>query len=441
MGQFTGYGPSTARLLRRDGATWTALPNLPTAGSLQNVYEIVAFDDGTGTKLFAAATLGMWRFDGASWSLVFTTSDPGIFDMLVHDDGSGPALFVAGLFTSLGGQPFGGIARWDGQTLDSLQGGVGEQTVLHPGIFSLAEHDFGAGLELVVGGTFAHAGPVFTHNLARWTGSGWLAVGAGIDGGRIDQVLSMDLGGSSGANLFVRGVFSTIGSLPIGRLARWDSAGWHWVGGGVLTENGYTGDVRSFAAFDTGDGRGPKLFAGGYFVSAGGVTARYLASLEGCGGDATTFCHGDGSATACPCGNASAVGDRAGCLHSLGTGGTLRVHGRASIASDTLRLEGAAMPNSSALYFQGINVIAGGSGMTFGDGVSCTAGPFVRLGTKTNVGGASAYPSGADLPLSVRGAVASIGTRHYQVRYRNSASFCTPNTFNYTNGVSVIWGN
>ena len=239
----------------------------------------------------------------------------------------------------------------------------------------------------------------------------------------------------------MRGYFLSIGSLPITEIARWHGAGWHALDRGVQTELGSTGDVRSFAAFDTGDGRGPKLFAGGFFATAGGVVALGIVSLDSCGGDANMFCYGDGSVTACPCGNASAVGDRAGCLRSLGTGGALRVHGRASLASDTLRLEGATMPNSSGLYFQGLNVIGGGSGATFGDGVTCTAGPFIRLGSKTNVGGASAYPSGADLSISERGVVASIGTRHYQVRYRNSASFCTPNTFNYTNGVRVVWGN
>ena len=98
------------------------------------------------------------------------------------------------------------------------------------------------------------------------------------------------------------------------------------------------------------------------------------------------------------------------------------------------------MPNSSALYFQGANLASGGQGFAFGDGVKCVAGPFVRLGTKTNVGGASAYPGAADLPISVRGFVTSAGTRHYQVNYRNAAAFCAPETFNYTNAVTVAWG-
>jgi hypothetical protein len=63
------------------------------------------------------------------------------------------------------------------------------------------------------------------------------------------------------------------------------------------------------------------------------------------------------------------------------------------------------------------------------------------LGTKTNVAGASVYPAAADARISVRGAIAVAGTRHYQVRYRNPASFCTPEVFNYSNGVSVAWSN
>jgi hypothetical protein len=39
----------------------------------------------------------------------------------------------------------------------------------------------------------------------------------------------------------------------------------------------------------------------------------------------------------------------------------------------------------------------------------------------------------------VRGAVTSPGTRSYQVWYRNAAAFCTPSTFNLTNGTSIVW--
>ncbi len=44
-----------------------------------------------------------------------------------------------------------------------------------------------------------------------------------------------------------------------------------------------------------------------------------------------------------------------------------------------------------------------------------------------------------DPSVSVRGAVSAPATRTYQVWYRNVAAFCTPSTFNFSNGVEVIW--
>jgi len=153
----------------------------------------------------------------------------------------------------------------------------------------------------------------------------------------------------------------------------------------------------------------------------------------------TLFCAGDGSGTACPCGNASAPGDNVGCLHSLGSGGKLRATGIASIGADTVLLSGSQMPNSSALYFQGLNQQGGGAGNVFGDGLRCAGGTILRLGTKLNAGGSSQYPDVGDPPVSVRGGVTSPGTRTYQVWYRNAASFCTPATFNLTNGLELTW--
>jgi hypothetical protein len=154
----------------------------------------------------------------------------------------------------------------------------------------------------------------------------------------------------------------------------------------------------------------------------------------------TAFCPGDGTGTACPCGNNSPVGANAGCLSSLGTGGTLIATGAASLAADTVVLSGSGMPNSSALYFQGTAQQTGGAGAQFGDGLRCASGTIVRLGTKTNVFGSSQYPSGTDPSVSVKGLIAAPGVRTYQVWYRNAASFCTPSTFNLSNGWQITWG-
>jgi hypothetical protein len=151
------------------------------------------------------------------------------------------------------------------------------------------------------------------------------------------------------------------------------------------------------------------------------------------------FCFGDGSGVACPCGNTGAIGH--GCAHSINAnGGLLGGSGNASIAADTFVLQGTNMPDSSALYFQGTTPIGAGTGAVFGDGLRCAGGSVVRLGTKTNSGGASQFPSAGDPPISVQGLNAPGNMRYYQVWFRNAAAFCTPSTFNLTNGVQVTWG-
>ena len=151
------------------------------------------------------------------------------------------------------------------------------------------------------------------------------------------------------------------------------------------------------------------------------------------------ICPGDGSGTACPCGNHSPSGAHEGCLSSLGIGGTLRATGVASLSGDTLALHGAQMPDAPCLYFQGTTPQAAGAGSVFGDGLRCAGGSIVRLGTKSNQAGGSTYPSGGDASVSLRGQVAAAGSRVYQVWYRNAAPFCTAFTFNLTNGLEVAW--
>jgi hypothetical protein len=160
------------------------------------------------------------------------------------------------------------------------------------------------------------------------------------------------------------------------------------------------------------------------------IAARVPAGIAG-----AAFCFGDGSGTACPCGNASAVGGGAGCRNSLGTAGRLARSGTSSIASDTFTLHAGGMPDSSALYFQGTAFLR----VVFGDGLRCAGGVVTRLGTQTNVGGASAHPAPGDFPISAAGGAIPGAVRTYQVWYRNAAAFCTTSTFNLTNGVATTW--
>jgi hypothetical protein len=177
------------------------------------------------------------------------------------------------------------------------------------------------------------------------------------------------------------------------------------------------------------------------------VTLRFLVgsasllgidNLEYTRDTAIGYCFGDGTATPCPCANFGAPGR--GCANSVvPQGGQLLSSGSAVISADTWVLHASGMPNSFALYFQGTAQENGGNGTAFGDGVRCVGGTIVRLGTKNNVGGASQYPEPGNLSISVKGGVTAPGMRTYQVWYRNAAVFCTPSTFNLTNGWQVNW--
>ncbi|MFO1009735.1 MAG: choice-of-anchor B family protein [Planctomycetota bacterium] len=156
-----------------------------------------------------------------------------------------------------------------------------------------------------------------------------------------------------------------------------------------------------------------------------------------CGGFAR-FCAGDGSGAPCPCGNAGGAG--AGCASSLGRGAELAASGSASIANDTLVLDGSEMPaTGTVLYLQGDLADGNGLGTPVGDGLRCVAGTLVRLGTRHNVGGASSMPGAGGRALHVLGGASAGTTRYYQAWYRNAASFCTSETTNWTNGVAVQW--
>jgi hypothetical protein len=148
----------------------------------------------------------------------------------------------------------------------------------------------------------------------------------------------------------------------------------------------------------------------------------------------TDYCFGDGSSGACPCANVGAAGH--GCASSINpSGAVLHAIGNASVSADSLELQADGMPNSAALYYQGTTQID----TSFGDGKRCAGGTVIRLGTKINAAGASQYPVGTDPRVSVKGMVLAGSVRDYQVWYRNAAMFCTPSTFNLTNGSKVTW--
>ena len=129
-----------------------------------------------------------------------------------------------------------------------------------------------------------------------------------------------------------------------------------------------------------------------------------------------------------------------GTFSSIDPGANLGTYPASQWCSNTFAVQGPGATIDIAPLDLAISLPSTGTPYCFGDGLRCAAGTIVRLGTKTNAAGTSLYPETGDASISVRGLVTTPGTRTYQVWYRNSASFCTPATFNLSNGVQIAWG-
>jgi hypothetical protein len=211
----------------------------------------------------------------------------------------------------------------------------------------------------------------------------------------------------------------------------------------VYTNNVLATPLSPAGAFDNFVGLDPNgswtLTVADDATGDSGTLVRWDINITTCrfpGTPFSSYCFGDGSAgAACPCG--PSLPGR-GCPNSTNPNGTALIgSGTASVSADTAVLTGLGMPpGSPVLYFQGTTRVAS----VFGDGLRCVGGMTVRLGIKFNDGvGMSSYPSGSP-SMSVQGMVAPGDTRSYQAQYRDAAPFCTPATFNLTNGVQVTWG-
>jgi len=151
------------------------------------------------------------------------------------------------------------------------------------------------------------------------------------------------------------------------------------------------------------------------------------------------FCFGDGTGAGCPCANIGAAGK--GCANSSFPGGThLAALGIASVVADTLVLAAHDIPGPG-LFFQGTGQFAGGTGISFGDGLLCAGGTITRMGVVFPSGASASYPGGlTPNPIHVAGATVAGDVRHYQCWYRDAGVFCTARTSNLTQGLTVIWG-
>ncbi len=323
-GAFSSVGRVLASgLARWDGAQWTPVGGgvssapdslLEHNGRLYAGGYNLSFFDAAGLQAGVTGSVAVW--DGSRWSALGSAPDGRVQALAAGADGR---IYAGGDFAAAGGRTVNGIAVWDGSAWAPLGSGVTISGSL--GTVRSIAVDPASG-DVYVAGAFNTAGGVRANNVARWDGSRWHAVGAGVTGS-VRKVLvqnhrvylaggfwsadgnfpatslavwdgsawsslvsgltygsgwtgSLDDAVFLGGDLYVVGVFDTItGTLGAGvsavNVARWDGSRWYAVGGGT----GSSPRVAASAA------DGSRLFVGGDFVAAGGAGASRIAQWDG----------------------------------------------------------------------------------------------------------------------------------------------------------------
>lgn len=159
----------------------------------------------------------------------------------------GSDVYVGGNFTDAGGDPDADcLARWDGSSWHAVAAGISPPYQVYGIAIS--------GSNIYVGGSFPDInGNTNLKRIARWDGSNWNALGTGLNSTVYGIVVS-------GSDVYVGGGFSNAGGVGAADfLARWNGSSWSAVGGGNLS-----GFVRSLVL------SGANLYVGGQFTDAGG---------------------------------------------------------------------------------------------------------------------------------------------------------------------------
>ncbi len=207
----------------------------------ENVYVGGDFDHAGHTP---AGFIARWNSATRQWSALGAGVNGRVKAIAVQ----GNDVFVGGNFTAAGGSAAKYIARWNeaSQTWSAL-GGELAHSATPAEVNAIA---IGAGGMVYVGGEFETAGGTAVHNIARWTGSAWQALGTGT-GGAEHTVQAIAAGVH---DIYIGGRFTSVGGTPLSYVARWNGSTWSGLGSGVNNR------VDALAV------NGNSVYVGGHFT-------------------------------------------------------------------------------------------------------------------------------------------------------------------------------
>jgi N-acetylneuraminic acid mutarotase len=204
-----------------------------------------------------------------TWSSLGTGSSNGVLGGVLALAVVGNEVYVGGEFTQAGGVSANNVARFNTQTNTWSTLGTGSQNGVNGFVTALAV----SGNEVVVGGAFTEAGGVSANRVARFNTqtNTWSTLGTGSQNGVNDVVYALAVVGNE---VVVGGDFTSAGGVSANRVARFNTQTNTWSTLGTGSQNGVLGFVTALAVV------GNEVVVGGFFTSAGGVSANSVARFN-----------------------------------------------------------------------------------------------------------------------------------------------------------------
>lgn len=252
-------------VVRWNGSSWSPLGGSFTSPISAYISALAAMPNGdvvAGGSFNSAGGVpvnNIARWNGMTWMPMGSGMNGYVTALASLPNGN---LVAGGDFTTAGGVVVNSVARWNGTAWSPLASGVWGGPVAGQ-VHALAVMPNG---DLIAGGNFDWAGASATNFIARWNGTTWFPLGAGISN-PVGALAVLPNG-----NLVAGGNFLTAGGLVANSIARWNGVAWSALGGGV------TGSVLALAPLPNGD-----VIAGGDFLVAGGLAANRVARWSGTG--------------------------------------------------------------------------------------------------------------------------------------------------------------
>jgi hypothetical protein len=266
-GNFLIAGGLTARHIAKwNGFNWAAVgtgtPYPHTAKTLA-VFNNELYMAGDFDSAGSVAVNKIAKWNGTSWSSVGNGIKGSFVNDLIVYNGE---LYAGGQFDTAGNVYAHNIAKWNGTSWSPVAGGTNN------GVFGFGIYNN----ELLVGGNFTLAGSINTRSFAKWNGSAWSTFGTGFS--KLSATAEVYCFKTVNNEVYIGGAFDSANGISAHNIVKWNGTQFSALGNGIIlspTFSPYNAWVVGMEVFNN------ELYVTGLFSSAGTINANNIAKWNG----------------------------------------------------------------------------------------------------------------------------------------------------------------